>query len=74
MQYVIENKQVDDISNTISKRPGAFTENFTNFFSNAGKTENVPILEDHLSAITFISKQLRPLSLYNFICITKFIQ
>ena len=26
----------------MSKRQGIFTENFTVFFSNAGKTENVP--------------------------------
>ena len=28
----------------MSKRQGVFTENFTIFFSNAGKTENVPSL------------------------------
>ena len=30
------------MSNTMSKCQGVFTENFTVFFSNAGKAENVP--------------------------------
>ena len=35
-------KIIDLISNIISKCHGIFTENFTIFFSNAGKTGNVP--------------------------------
>ena len=47
----MKNKWIDIISNIISRCPSIFTENFTIFFSNAGKTENVlefEILEDHL--------------------------
>ena len=37
----MKNKEIDLISNIMSKRHGIFTENFTIFFSNAGKIENV---------------------------------
>ena len=37
-----ENKPTDYISNIMSKRHGFFTENFTIFVSNAGKTGIVP--------------------------------
>ena len=37
----MKNKSIDPISNIMSKRRGIITENFTIFFSNAGKTENM---------------------------------
>ena len=49
----MENKSIDLISTIMSKCHSIFTENFTIFYSNAGKTGNVPefkfdiILEDH---------------------------
>ena len=33
--YVMKNKQIDHISNIMSKRHGVFTENFTIIFPNA---------------------------------------
>ena len=50
----MKNKIIDLINNFILKRQGIFTENFTIFISNAGKTGNVlefkldKFLEDHL--------------------------
>ena len=41
----MRNKIIDLISNIMSKCHGTFTENFTIFFSNAGKTGNVPEFE-----------------------------
>ena len=38
----MKSKSIDLISNIMSKGHGIFTENFTIFFSNAGKTGNVP--------------------------------
>ena len=38
----MKNKIIDLISNIMLKRHGVFTENFTTFFANAGKTGNVP--------------------------------
>ena len=43
--YVIQNKQIDLITNIMSKFQGVFTENFTIFFSNAEKIENMPEFE-----------------------------
>ena len=40
----MKNKPMDHISKFLSKRHGIFTKNFTIFFSNAGKTGNVPDL------------------------------
>ena len=37
----MKNKRIDHISKILSKRYDIFTENFTIFFSNAGKTVNV---------------------------------
>ena len=36
------NKRIDRTSKIMSKRHGFFTKNLTIFFSNAGKTQNVP--------------------------------
>ena len=41
----MKKKPVDHISNIMSKRLGNFIENFTIFFSNAGKTGNEPVFE-----------------------------
>ena len=41
----MKNKRIDHISNIMSKHHGIFTENFTIFFSNAGKTGNLPEFE-----------------------------
>ena len=41
----MKSKRIDYTSNIISKRHGIFTENFTIFFSNPGKTGNVPEFE-----------------------------
>ena len=41
----MKNKLIDQISKIMSKRHCIFTENFISFFSNAGKTRNVPELE-----------------------------
>ena len=38
----MKNKSIDLIKNIMSKRHSIFTGNFTIFFSNAGKTGNVP--------------------------------
>ena len=38
----MKNKSIDPISKIMSKPHGIFTENFTIFFENAGKTEKVP--------------------------------
>ena len=38
----MKNKIIDLISNIMSKHHPIFTENFTIFFSNAGKTGNIP--------------------------------
>ena len=41
----MKKKRVDHINNIMSKRLGNFIENFTIFFSNAGKTGNEPVFE-----------------------------
>ena len=41
----MNSKQFDHVSIIMSKRHDIFTENFTIFFSNAGKTVNVPEFE-----------------------------
>ena len=41
----MRNKTIDLISNIMSKRHGIFTENFTIFFSKAGKTGYVPVFK-----------------------------
>ena len=41
----MRNKIIDLISNIMSRRHGISTENFTIFFSNIGKTGNVPEFE-----------------------------
>ena len=41
----MKNKRIDYISNIMSKSHCFFTENFTIFFSNAGKTGNLPEFE-----------------------------
>ena len=41
----MKNRPIDYISNIMPKHHGIFTENFTIFFSNAGKTKNVPEFE-----------------------------
>ena len=41
----MKSKRIDHISKIMSKRQNIFTENFTIFFSNAGKTVNLPELE-----------------------------
>ena len=41
----MKNKRIDHISKIMSKRHYIFTENFTIFFSNAGKTTNFPEFE-----------------------------
>ena len=38
----MKNKSIDLITKIKSKRQSIFTENFTIFSSNAGKTKNVP--------------------------------
>ena len=38
----MKSKSIDLISNIMSKGHGIFTEKFNNFFSNVGKTGNVP--------------------------------
>ena len=38
----MKNRSIDLISNIMSNCQGIFTENFAMFFSNAGKTGNVP--------------------------------
>ena len=38
----MKNKRIDHISKIMSKRHDIFTENFTIFFPNAGKTVNMP--------------------------------
>ena len=57
----MKNKRIDHISKIMSKRHGNFTENFTIFFSNAGKTVTCrnlnlinfrrPYFGDHLNVI-----------------------
>ena len=37
----MKNKSIDLINNVMSKPHGIFTENFTIFFSNVGRTANV---------------------------------
>ena len=41
----MRNKIIDLLSNIMSKLHGIFTENFTIFFPNAGKTRNMPEFE-----------------------------
>ena len=41
----MKNKWIDHVSQIMLKRQDIFTENFTIFFSNAGKTVNVPEFE-----------------------------
>ena len=41
----MKSKQVDHISNTMSKHQGVFIETLPSIFSNAGKTENLPEFE-----------------------------
>ena len=41
----MKNKRNDNMSNIMPKRHSIFTENFTIFFSNAGKIRNVPQIE-----------------------------
>ena len=41
----MKNKQIDHISNIMSKRHGILTGNFAIFFSSAGKARNVPDFE-----------------------------
>ena len=41
----MKNKRIVHISKIMSKRHDIFTENFTIFFLNAGKTLNVPEFE-----------------------------
>ena len=41
----MKNKRIHHVSKIMLKRHDIFTENFTIFFSNAGKTVNVPELE-----------------------------
>ena len=38
----MKNRRIDHISKIMSKRHGIFAENFTIFFSNAGKVGHVP--------------------------------
>ena len=48
-------KRNNHISSIMSKRHGIFFENFTIFFSNAEKTENVlEILEDHILVMIYM--------------------
>ena len=47
----MKNKLIDHISNIMPKRQGIFTENFTIFISNAGRTGNATEFkydEDHI--------------------------
>ena len=41
----MKNKRIDHLSKIVSKCHGIFNENCTIFFSNAGKTGNVPEFE-----------------------------
>ena len=41
----MENKRIDHISKIMAKHHDIFTGNFTIYFSNAGKTVNVPEFE-----------------------------
>ena len=50
----MKKKQIDHISNTMSKHQDSLTKNFITFFSNAGKMENGPSLGDYIHVI-FIS-------------------
>ena len=45
LSYVLKSKRIDFKSKIKSKRYGVFTKNFNIFFSNAGKTRNVPGFE-----------------------------
>ena len=53
---LMKNKSIHLISNIMSKSHGIFTENLTNFFSNAGKTGNVPELKFYVFQEIFIQK------------------
>ena len=78
----MKSKQTDHISEIILKRRCVFTENFTIFFSNAGKTltyrnsnlinSRRPSFGDNIN-VRFISFQ-PPRGLKNFIYLTNFIQ